>query len=158
MAINEINNLMLVSIQIIGIFIAIIGGLVASKLLSMKADKDELIDKIDILEKKIKHNTKILQDGINRNYEIYKENEYDLIVDAVIGLTDDYNPFEYEDPYIDDDKRKKFLDEVCEIITKISNEKYNGMNSVDIAKDLGYSKRTLEYKIIDYYVENKDYN
>lgn len=157
MELQEIKELMLISIQVIGIFIAIIGGLVASKLLSMKAEKDEVSEKIKILDMKIKHNEKILNDNIQNCYRKYKEYEYDIIIDALLGISDDYNPFEYYHPYINDDVRKEFINQVCDIVEKIkSNEKYSNMNSTEIAEDMGYSKRQLEYKIIDYYIENKD--
>lgn len=159
MTIETINDLMLVSIQIIGIFIAIIGGLVASKLLSMRAEKEELIDKIKTLEKKKKHNQRDLDNKIAKNYEIYRENEYDLIIDSIIYDDKDYeyDTFEYYDPYITEETRKKFVDKVCDIITKLTDQKYDNMSSTDIAKDLGYDKRDFEYKIVNYYIDNKKY-
>ena len=39
------------NIQIIGIFIAIIGGLVATKLLNTKIEKDTLKEKLDRIQK-----------------------------------------------------------------------------------------------------------
>ena len=42
------------NIQIIGIFIAIIGGLVATKILNTKIEKDTLIEKLSKIEKEIR--------------------------------------------------------------------------------------------------------
>ena len=53
----ELNNILTyanANIQIIGIFIAIIGGLVATKLLNTKIEKDALLDKFDKIEKEIR--------------------------------------------------------------------------------------------------------
>ena len=44
------------NIQIIGIFIAIIGGLVATKLLNAKIEKDTLKEKLDKIQKEIEFN------------------------------------------------------------------------------------------------------
>lgn len=41
------------NIQIIGIFIAIVGGLVATKLLNAKIERDTLKEKLDKIEKEI---------------------------------------------------------------------------------------------------------
>ena len=41
------------NIQIIGIFIAIIGGIIVTKLLNLKIEKDSLEDKLDIINKQI---------------------------------------------------------------------------------------------------------
>ena len=44
------------NIQIIGLFIAIIGGLVATKLLNAKIEKDTLKEKLDKIQKEIEFN------------------------------------------------------------------------------------------------------
>lgn len=44
------------NIQIIGLFIAIIGGLVATKLLNAKIEKDTLKEKLDKVQKEIEFN------------------------------------------------------------------------------------------------------
>ena len=48
------------NIQIIGIFIAIIGGLVATKILNTKIEKDTLIEKLSKIEKEIRFYKRII--------------------------------------------------------------------------------------------------
>lgn len=54
---NNILNFAELNIQTIGIFIAIIGGLLVTKLLNLKIAKSELIDKLNILNKEIEYNS-----------------------------------------------------------------------------------------------------
>ena len=51
---ENILNYTSVNIQIIGVFIAIIGGLIATKLLNTKIEKDTLKEKLEKLNKEIR--------------------------------------------------------------------------------------------------------
>ena len=76
----DLNNILTYAnsnIQIIGIFIAIIGGLVATKLLNAKIEKDTLKEKLDKINKEIDFN-KNKKSG--KEYKIYlkKREDYKL--------------------------------------------------------------------------------
>lgn len=64
------------NIQIIGIFIAVIGGLVATKLLNMKIEKDALKEKLIKINKEINfyNNKKIMDEE-----QLYEINRIDYI-------------------------------------------------------------------------------
>ena len=50
---GKIIELLFINIQVVGIFIAIIAGLVASKILSLNTEKDELSMKIEDVDSEI---------------------------------------------------------------------------------------------------------
>ena len=62
------------NIQIIGIFIAIIGGLVATKLLNMKIEKDALKEKLIKINKEINfyNNKKIMDEEQLTDWKVRK--------------------------------------------------------------------------------------
>ena len=61
------------NIQTIGIFIAIIGGLLVTKLLNLKIEKSELVDKLNILNKEIDYNSDRIK---TRKERIFKNNNH----------------------------------------------------------------------------------
>ena len=72
------------NIQIIGIFIAIIGGLVASKLLNAKIERDTLEEKLNRIIKEIEFNTLKKSGKENRIYLKKKEDYMYYIHDKII--------------------------------------------------------------------------
>ena len=65
------------NIQIIGIFIAIIGGIIVTKLLNLKIEKDSLEDKLDIINKQIAYDNGRINKRkrkITSNFFFFKEN------------------------------------------------------------------------------------
>ncbi len=73
---ENILNYTSANIQIIGVFIAIIGGLIATKLLNTKIEKDTLKEKLEKLNKEIRFYQKR---KITDEKELYKINEADYI-------------------------------------------------------------------------------
>ena len=83
------------NIQIIGIFIAIIGGLVASKLLNAKIERDTLEEKLNRIIKEIEFNTLKKSGKENRIYLKKKEDYMYYIHDKIIE--EDFDISNYDD-------------------------------------------------------------
>lgn len=85
------------NIQILGIFIAIIGGLVVTKLLNIKIEKDSLKEKLTRLDKEIDYNNKRLD---IRKDKIYQKNRRSFINEIYEDLPknsfsiDDYETYD----------------------------------------------------------------
>ena len=73
---ENILNYTSANIQNIGVFIAIIGGLIATKLLNTKIEKDTLKEKLEKLNKEIRFYQKR---KITDEKELYKINKADYI-------------------------------------------------------------------------------
>lgn len=154
MEITEISDLLLMSIQIIGIFVAIIGGLLASKLLSMNEEKEQTNSKIELLEKKIKHNDNKMKKLVTTCYERYKLHDYDLIIDQLFDNDWKYNIYEYKNPYVNKDMRETFVNEVFQVIKDIEEDvKVNNLSNKEICNKHNFIENSIEQKIVEYYVK-----
>lgn len=107
------------NIQIIGVFIAIIGGLVATKLLNAKIERDTLVDKLDKIKKEIRfyQNRKITNE--KELYKINKEDYISFIYDKVEN--EDFSIEDYEDYNLTLEQRKDIIREVKEWIKDALN-------------------------------------
>ena len=77
---NELIDLLLNSIQIVGIFTAIVVGLVVSKIISLKTEQNELESKISDIDKELLVINNQLNKKKEENYNYYIENTvYDSI-------------------------------------------------------------------------------
>ena len=77
---NTLLELILNSIQIIGIFIAIIIGLIISKVMDLKKEKSEIIDALGDIDNEIETTNEQLEKLKEANYDFYKEdNVYDIV-------------------------------------------------------------------------------
>ena len=82
------------NIQTIGIFIAIIGGLLVTKLLNLKIEKSELIDKLNILNKEIEYNSDRIK---TRKEKIFKNNREAFIDEIYTHVIErNFNIDEYD--------------------------------------------------------------
>ena len=125
------------NIQIIGIFIAIIGGLVATKILNTKIEKDTLIEKLSKIEKEIRfYKSRKLTD----KEEVYKINKED-----------------YADFNLTLEQRKDIVREIKETINsalKIFNTEHTKDDIPIILKQNHIKEGTTEYMIYEYVGEN----
>lgn len=91
---NNILHFAELNIQTIGIFIAIIGGLLVTKLLNLKIEKSELIDKLNILNKEIEYNSDRIK---TRKEKIFKNNRKAFIDEIYTHVIEcDFNIDEYD--------------------------------------------------------------
>ena len=111
---NNILNYTSANIQIIGIFIAIIGGLVATKILNTKIEKDTLLEKLSKIEKEIRF---YKRKKLNDEEEVYKINKEDYIYYIYEKVEDrDFNIEDYADYNLTLEQRKDIVREIKEMI------------------------------------------
>lgn len=143
------------NIQIIGIFIAIIGGLVATKILNTKIEKDTLIEKLSKIEKEIRfYKSRKLTDK-EEVYKINKEDYIDYIYEKVEDK--DFNIEDYADFNLTLEQRKDIVREIKETINsalKIFNTEHTKDDIPIILKQNHIKEGTTEYMIYEYVGEN----
>ena len=130
------------NIQTIGIFIAIIGGLLVTKLLNLKIEKSELVDKLNILNKEIEYNSNLIKIRKERIFKNNREAFIDEIYTHVIER--DFNIDEYDAHGLSADEREQAYSDVIDAYKKAGS----------IFKDREYYHDDIE-KILS---ENKIYN
>lgn len=139
------------NIQIIGIFIAIIGGLVATKLLNAKIEKDTLKEKLDKIQKEIGFNENKKLGKEHKAYLKKKEDYMYYIYDKIIE--NDFNICNYEDYGLTEEQRLSVIDEIKEIMVQAVNifkEKHKKSDVENILKQNHIQENTIEYTIYDY--------
>ena len=140
------------NIQIIGIFIAIIGGLVATKLLNAKIEKDTLEEKLNRIIKEIEYNTLKKSGKENRIYLKKKEDYMYYIYDKIIE--DDFDISNYDDYNLTEDQRTEIIEEIKGIMRRaleIFKEPHITSEVESILKQNHIKENTIEYDIY-YYV------
>ena len=134
------------NIQIIGIFIAIIGGLIATKLLNLKVEKDALNEKLKKIEKEIDFNENKKTD---KEYKIYlkKREDYIYYIYEKIGEKD-FNISNYDDYGLNSEQRLKIIFEIKEMMAQakeIFNIKHKKSEVKKILKQNHIRENTYEY-------------
>ena len=139
------------NIQIIGIFIAIIGGLVATKLLNAKIEKDTLIEKLTRINKEIEFNNNKKSNKEKKIYLKKKEDYMYYIYDKI--LEDEFDINDYEDYGLTKEQRLEIIEEIKELIKKaleIFKEKHKKSDVEYILKQNHIQENTIEHTIYDY--------
>lgn len=148
---ENILNYTNTNIQIIGIFIAIIGGLVATKLLNAKIEKDTLKEKLEKINKEIRFYQKR---KITDKEELYKINREDYIVYIYEKVRNkDFKIEDYEDYNLTFDQRKDIVKEINELIDKalkIFSEQHYKDDIPNILKQNHIKEGTIEYLLYEY--------
>jgi hypothetical protein len=125
------------NIQIIGIFIAIIGGLVATKLLNAKIEKDTLKEKLNKLIKEIDFNKEKKSSKEQKIYQKKKDDYTYYIYDKIIEK--DFDVSNYDDYGLSVEQRLSIIDEIKCIMAeaiKIFKEKHNYIRFIEYATGL----------------------
>ena len=114
---NNLINLILNSIQIIGVFIAIIIGLIISKVMELKKEKSEIIDALNDIDNELMINNEQIEQLKEDNYNYYK---YDSVYDIVNSILEkeEYN-FDANIPYVSIDIQKEFFEYVQQYMIKV---------------------------------------
>lgn len=139
------------NIQIIGIFIAIIGGLVATKLLNAKIEKDTLKEKLNKIEKEINFNEEKKSSKEQKIYLKKREDYIYYIYDKIIKK--DFDVSNYDDYDLTEEQRLNIIDEIKKIMAeaiKIFKEKHKKSEVEKILKKNHIKENTIEYTIYDY--------
>ena len=126
---NNILNYTSANIQIIGIFIAIIGGLVATKILNTKIEKDTLLEKLSKIEKEIRF---YKRKKINDEEEVYKINK------------EDYIDYIYEK--VEDIRYIEGIKHLLSYITSTQKRNLSHMQPVEIKINKNYLKMDIHTK------------
>lgn len=148
---NNIVNYTSANIQIIGIFIAIIGGLVATKLLNTKIEKDTLLEKLSKIEKEIRFYKIKKTTDEKEIYDINREAYIEYIYEKV--LENDFNIEDYLDYNLTLEQRKGIYLELKEMISKalkIFNIVHSRSDIPNILKQNHIKNGTIEYKVYEY--------
>ncbi len=139
------------NIQIIGIFIAIIGGLVATKLLSMKIEKDALKEKLIKINKEINfYNNKKIMDE-EQLYEINRIDYINYIYEKV--RQKDFRIEDYDTCNLTIEQRRKIVDEINEIFNNaidIFKTEHSMDDIPNIIKQNHIAEGTIEYLLYEY--------
>lgn len=150
----ELNNILTYTssnIQIIGILIAIIGGLVATKILNTKIEKDTLLEKLSKIEKEIRFykikKTTDEKEIYNINREAYINYIYEKVLDKDFRIED------YSDYNLTFEQRKEIYIELKEMMSKAFNIfsiEHSRSDIPIILKQNHIKDGTIEYKIYEY--------
>lgn len=144
---NDLINLILNSIQIIGIFIAIIIGLIISKVMDLKKEKAEIIDILNDVDVELKTNNEQFQQLKEDNYNYYKnDNVYD-IVESILKK----EKYQFSDniPYVSIDYQKEFYDYVKQYMFKIYEKMKDKKILEECKKELDIKTYSVEETIAE---------
>ena len=144
---NNLINLILNSIQIIGVFIAIIIGLIISKVMELKKEKSEIIDALNDIDNELIINNEQLEQLKEDIYNYYK---YDSVYDIVNSILEkeDYN-FDANIPYVSIDIQKEFFEYVQQYMIKVYEKMKAKKILEECKKELKIENNSIEEVIAE---------
>lgn len=144
---NEMIELLLNSIQIIGVFIAIILGLVISKVMELKKEKSESLDFIEEIDIELNHLRNKFDKLKKENYEFYKEDNVISVIDSIF----DGEEFEISNsiPYISEQEQRDYYNYVKGFISQVLKIMQSGDSLEECKRMLKVEKYSIEDIIID---------
>lgn len=144
---NEMIELLLNSIQIIGVFIAIILGLVISKVMELKKEKSELLDFIEEIDIELNHLKNRFDKLKKENYEFYKEDNVYFVINSIFEKEE----FEMSNsiPYISEREQKDYYNHVKEYISQVLKVIKSGASLEECKRILKVEKYSVEDTIVD---------
>lgn len=151
---DNLIELILNSIQIIGIFIAIIIGLIISKVMDLKKEKSETIDTIEDINNELENMNKQFDKLKEENYEFYKEDNAYSIID-LISEGKECEIF-YSIPYISEQEQKDFYKYVKDYMFKIKEMIRKDISVDECKKQLKVEKYSVKEMIIDEIYERSE--
>lgn len=107
---ENILNFATMNIQIIGVFIAIIGGIIVTKLLNLKIEKDSLKEKLNIINKQIEFDNERITKRKKKIFANNRESFINSIYDHV--FENDFNLEKYNHYGLSDEESKEIYDEI----------------------------------------------
>ena len=144
---NNFINLILNSIQIIGVFIAIIIGLIISKVMELKKEKSEIIDALNDIDNELIINNEQLEQLKEDIYNYYK---YDSVYDIVNSILEkeEYN-FDANIPYVSIDIQKEFFEYVQQYMIKVYEKMKAKKILEECKKELKIENNSIEEVIAE---------
>lgn len=152
---SDIIDLLSNSIQIIGIFVAIIIGLVVSKILSIKEEQEQLKVKINDSEKQLKVMKKQLEKAKEENYRYYKEDTIDEIMYSVFSEGKEYDYLSDKTPYVENEYKEKFYNYIMEDVIK---KAYHSFKDDNIELEKYKKENKIKKDSIEEYAINELYD
>lgn len=151
--VNELINL---NIETIGIFIAIIGGLIASKIISLNTEHDDIENKIEQLDLEIEDIETRLLEKKKENLEMYKWDSYEEIIDMITDENSEYTLDDIWNPFIDLKERENFVEELKDILRNKKNVfdkccRGEIEDEETFIEACNVRKNSLEYEILIYF-------
>ena len=131
---EELISILLNSIEIIGIFVAIVVGLVVSKILSLKTEQSQLKSRISDIDKELQTMENQYSIKKEENYDYYKE---DVIYDILDSIFVEKEPDFLMDkiPHIEDNYKEEFYNYVTKYIYDLKDVIDNGKTSIEECKN-----------------------
>ena len=153
---EELCDLILNSIQIVGIFIAIIIGLVISKVMDLKKEKSETEETLEDINNELS----VMKEQFNNlkkdNYDFYKEENVYNIIEAL------FNNEEFiatnTNPYVTEKEENDFYLYVKEYLKKVAEFITNHVSIEDCKKKLKIKKESIEETIVEELYERWDFD
>ena len=144
---NNLIELILNSIQIIGVFIAIIIGLIISKVMELKKERSETIDIIEDIDNELENMHKQFDRLKEDNYKFYKEDNVYSVIDLIFeGKAAEIS---YSIPYVSEQEQINFYKYVKEYILKILDFIKSDISIEECKEKLKTEKNSVEEMIID---------
>lgn len=155
---NEIIDLLLNSIQIIGIFTAIVVGLVVSKILSLKTEQNDLKTKISDIDKELSVINSQVNQKKEENYKYYKENTIYEILDAIFDKNEKYDYLSDNTPFVENEYKEAFCKQIYEIYRKaFESFSKNNISLEDFKVKNKIEKDSIEELAVDEFYERGDF-
>lgn len=143
---DDLIGLILNSIEIIGVFIAIIIGLIISKVIDLKKEKNEVVDTIEDIDNELENMNKQFEKLKQENYKFYKEDNLYSMIDLIFDEKE--CEISYSLPYISEKDQKDFYEYVKKYINKVI-ENIDKNTLEQCKKKLKVEKNSIEEMIID---------
>lgn len=143
---NTLVELILNSIQIIGIFIAITIGLIISKVMDLKKEKSEMIDAISDIDNEIETTNEQFEKLKEDNYNFYKkDNIYDIVNSILEQKEYQFNNI----PYVSIDYQKDFFEYVKKYMMKVYEKLKDKKTLEECKKELKIENYSVEETIAE---------
>ncbi len=151
---DNLIELILNSIQIIGVFIAIIIGLIISKVMELKKEKSEILDTIEDIDNELDTMNQQFDKLKEENYKFYKEENVSSMIDLIFeGKVCEIS---YSIPYISEQNQKDFYDYVKDYMIKVAEPISKGTQMEKCKKQLKIEKYSIEETIIEEMYERNE--
>ncbi len=151
---DNLIELILNSIQIIGVFIAIIIGLIISKVMDLKKEKNEVIGTIEDITIELENMNKQFNGLKEEQYGFYKEDNVYSIIDLI------FEGKEYKIsnsiPYISEQEQNDFYQYVKEYVLMVAEIISNDISIEECKKQLKVEKYSVEEIIVDEIYERSE--
>lgn len=154
---DELISILLNSIEIIGIFVAIVVGLVVSKILSLKTEQSQLKSKISDIDKELQTMENQYSIKKQENYDYYKENVIYDILDSIF-YEKELDFLMDKTPHIEDNYKEEFYNYVTKYIYDLMDVIDNGKTSIEECKKrLKVKENSIEDIIVNEIYERSDF-